>query len=270
LKFLPPETNGVAFIDVAGLRGAPLVQEMLKSNKAPFPRKLNDFMTATGFDPERDLDKVTIATVTAGDSLVIAQGRIDRFKIQQYLKDQGKTPEAYLGQTLYRDGRDAFVILDDAVLSGRIAVVRKALEQMQLPGSLPLRSDLLAAVRSIDLGNQIWGVGSLGFEQLEFIGVPTPEPAKDVLKSLRSGAFQMRVDTGVSAVARGEFQDAESAKNIGELALGALALARLQLAKQQPDMVPLIDGIQVSYTGATVTVRIDESGEQLKKLKGRF
>src|SRR5205823_10203696 len=60
LKFLPPDTQGIAFIDVASLRNAPLVQDALKNKAVNFPRGLSDFISATGFDPEKDVDKVTV------------------------------------------------------------------------------------------------------------------------------------------------------------------------------------------------------------------
>jgi hypothetical protein len=87
-----------------------------------------------------------------------------------------------------------------------------------------------------------------------------------MLKSLQSGTYQMRVDTGIHAQMIGKFGDAESAKNVGDMARGFIALARMQVAKQQPDMVSLLDGIQISNTATTLTVKVEESGELLKKL----
>src|SRR5262249_58663370 len=81
LKFLPPETQGIVFIDVAALRNASLVRDVLKDQKLTSPRGWGDFVQATGMVPERDIDKVTIGKLDAQDGLVIIQGRIDKFKI---------------------------------------------------------------------------------------------------------------------------------------------------------------------------------------------
>src|SRR6185295_5353728 len=69
LKFLPPETEGIVFIDVAALRNAPLVQDAMNSKSAGlvFDKELGEFSGATGFDPERDIDKITIGKVGAKD-----------------------------------------------------------------------------------------------------------------------------------------------------------------------------------------------------------
>jgi hypothetical protein len=265
LKFLPPETVGIVVIDVAALRNAPFVQDMLKQ-QVPGPKGWDDSISRTGVDPERDIDKVTIAKISAQDGLVIAQGRIDKFKVEQALKDSGKVPDAYLGQTIYRDGENAVLVLNNAVLIGQFNAVKKAVDQMQLPGAQPLRSDLAAAIQTIEAGNQIWGVGDFSATDLGLIGVRGPAPVMEMLKALKSGTGQMHVDTGIHARGTATFADADSAKNLSDLARGALAVAKLQIAKQQPDMLQVLDGVQVSSSGNMLTVRVEESGDLLKKL----
>jgi hypothetical protein len=267
LKFLPPETHSIAFIDVAGLRSAPLIQDALKAHDMKLSGRAAEFVAATGVDPRRDIDTVTIAKTGERDGFVIVQGRIDKFKVEQFLKDEGKEPEVYLGQSLYRDGDGAFLILDNVVLLGRVDAVKKAVDQMQLPGSPPLRSDLMAAIQTIEAGNQVWAVGDFSVSDLGTVGVRGPAPVLEMLKSLQRGAYQMRVDTGIRARATGHFADDESAKSLGDLARGAIAVAKLQVAQRQPDVLHLLDGIQISYSGPTLTVHIDESGELLKKLQ---
>jgi len=266
-KFLPPETDGVAFIDVAALKQAPLFQDIVKDKGLSLPRDLAEFSAATGFDPTRDIDKVTVGKVSPNEGLVIAQGRIDKFKIEQYLRDKGKVPEVYLGQTLYRDDNGAFLILDNIALVGPASTVKRAIDQMQLPGSLPLRSDLMDAIRTIEAGNQVWGVGSFSANDLRTVGVRGPAPVVEMLKSLSNGTYQMRIDTDLHARAIGNFTDAESAKNLADLARGALAVAKLQVAQRQPDLIQALDGVQVGNSGATLTVTVEESGDLLKKLQ---
>jgi hypothetical protein len=263
LKFLPPETEGIVYIDVAELRSAPLVQNALKSNSPVFQRELDEFMKSTGIDPRQDIDRVTIAKLGARDSLVIVQGRMNRFKIEQFLRDKGGRPQGYLGQTLFRDGNGATVLLDNVAVMGQDSAVKKAVSQMQAPGSLPLRNDLTAAMQTIEAGNQIWGVGDVSIQD---IGAGVRTPGLEMLKPLRSGTYQMRVDTGIYARAIGNFADADTARNIADLARGALAVAKLQAAKQQPELAPLLNGLEVSNSGTTMTVRIEASGEQLNRL----
>lgn len=268
LKFLPPDTVAVAFVDVAALRNAPLVQDLAKNKDLQLPYRLAEFIEATGFDPQRDLDKVTFAKINARDGLAVAQGRVDRFKVEQFFKDKGKSSEAYLGQTLFRDGNGAVALIDDVVLAGQVNAVKRAIEQRQLPGSMPLKAELLAALQTIDVGSQVWGVGELALKDMERVGVRGPAPVVDMLKSLRTGTFQMNVDSAIHAKATGNFADAQSAKDVGDLAQGALAIARLQMAKQKPELLPVLNGIQVSASGVTVNVKLEMSGELFKGLMG--
>jgi hypothetical protein len=272
LRFLPPDIQGIGFIDVAALRDAPLVQDALKSKDVTIRGDLDEFMIATGVDARRDIDKLTLAKLGAEDGFVIAQGRFDKAKIEDLLKtkNRSRSQESYLGQTLYRDGNNAVVIFNDVVLLGRTNAVKKALDQMQSPVSRPLRNDLLTAIQAIEPGNQLWGVGEFSINDLGTVGFNSPSAAVEMLKSLRSGTYQMRVDTGIYARATGNFADPEGAQNIGDLARGMLAIAKIQMAQQQPDVLPMLDGIQVSYTGATLTVRIEATGEQLRKLKNLY
>lgn len=267
LKFLPPDTQGVAFIDVAALRSAPLVQDVLKNKGLGLPGPSADFVRATGLNPLQDVDKVTAGKIGARDGLIIVQGRIDKFKVDQFFRDKGKEPEAYLGQTLYHDGDGAFVVLDNLMVMGQVDAVKKAVEQMQLPGSAPLRSDLMAAIQTIEAGNQVWAVGDFSIGDLGAAGVRGPAPVLEMLKSLKGGTYQMRVDTGIHARATGNFADAASPKNLADMARGLLAVAKLQVAKQQPDVLHALDGIQVTTRGSSLIVTIEESGDLLRKLQ---
>lgn len=268
LKFLPPDTQGLAVVDVAGLRGAPLVQTALQLQPTlEGPQGLQQFITETGVDPLKDVDTVTVAKVGQKDAFVVIQGRIDKFKVQQALTNSGKQSEGYLGQTIFYDKNGAVALLDSVVLLGQVDAVKKALDQMQIPGSAPLRSDLMAQIQTIEAGNQVWAVGNFSIADLPAAGIRGPAPAMEMLKSLQGGTYQMRVDTGIHARATGNFSDADSAKNLRDLARGALALIKMQVAKQQPDMLNVLDGIQVSTTGNTLVVQVDESGDLLNKMR---
>ena len=267
LRFLPPDTRSVAVIDVASLRNSPLMQDVF-NRKDLLPAHWAVIMASTGFDPQRDLEKITVAKIGTGDSLAIVRARFDKFKVEQYLKDHVRSEvEVYLGQTLYREGESAYVLFDNTALGGQARAVKKAIDQMQLPGSQPLHSDLIAAIQTIEAGNQVWAVGDLSVNDLSNVGVRGPAPALEMLKSLRNGTYQMRVDSGIHARGVGNFADAESAKNVSDLARGAIAIAKSQVAKSQPELLHALDGIEVTNSRATLTVRVEESGDLLKKLK---
>jgi len=270
-KFLPPETQAIAFVDVQALVNAPFIQDVLKNGQPDLPREIDQLKNKAGLDPQRDIEKVTFGRFGEKGGLVIAQGKIDKFKIEQYLKDDGKKSEAYLGQTLFRDDNTAFVFFDNLAVIGSVDAVKKAMDQMQLPAPPSLRSDLVAAIQTIEPDNQVWAVGDLSAKDLNAVGVRGPAPAIDMLKTLKNGTFQLRFDTGLHARATANFADAQSAKDLADLARGAVALFKLQIGKQQAqggaDFARLLDGIDVSNNGTTLTLKIEESGDLLKTLK---
>ena len=275
-KLFPAETQGIAFIDVAALRSAALVKDILDFYRPTIEGQLPEFMVATGLVPQRDVDRVTVGRITPRETLAVIEARYDRFKAEQFLKDKGMEAQAYLGHTMFsvdvQRGQTydigAVTFLDNLIIAGQVEALKKALDQISLPGSQPLGSDLTNAIRTIEAGSQVWAVGDFSVGELP-AGLPGPAPAVELLKSLRGGTYQMRVDQDVHARATGNFENADSAKTLADMARGLIAVAKLQVAKQEPDMLllHLLDGVQVTDSGTSVVVNIDEPGDLLKKLR---
>src|SRR5262245_54896400 len=272
LKLMPGETQGVAFIDAAALRNTPLGQEFIAEGRIPTtPPKLDEFVQATGFDFRRDMDRLTVGRLADKRMLLVVEGRYDKFKVERFLSDHVSRLESHMGRQSYED-RDLDVgvaFMDTMIIAGYIEAVKKAIEQASVPASSMLLSDdLLATIRTIDAGNQVWGVGEFHFDEL-----PVPKlapqgagPVLELVKTLRGGTYQMRVDRDVSARITGRFTDADSAKTIADVGRGMVSLMKLQVAKDQ-DILQALDGVQISNSGTTIVVNIDETGDVLKKLR---
>jgi hypothetical protein len=266
LKYFPPETESIAFVDVAALRDVPLVHDALyQGQMKSITPEIGGFIDSTGFDVRRDLDSVMIGR-SGRDHLIVANARYDKFKTEQFLKDKGKDPETYLGRAIYHDNDAAIACLDGVILLGTDTAVKKAIDQMTYPGAVQLRSDLLDSIRTIEAGNQVWAVGSFSPQDLPAVAV-RETPVLQILKTVRHGTYQMRIDRDVHARAIADFADAENARNLSDMARGFIAVAKLQIAKQQPDFLQVLDGIDVRSSGSSVTVRIDEAGDLLMKLE---
>ncbi|HLZ93332.1 MAG TPA: hypothetical protein VKQ28_16630 [Candidatus Acidoferrum sp.] len=106
LSAMPANASAVLFIDLAALRRAPFAAEFYNwIPKNQVDADYAQFLRATGFDYERDLDRAAIANVKAGaDSqlFAVAQGRFDRGRIEAYATQSG-TREA-------RGGREIFTV----------------------------------------------------------------------------------------------------------------------------------------------------------------
>jgi len=89
LAAMPSEASAVFYVDLAELRPAPFTAQLYKW--APQPQidpEYTQFLHATGFDYERDLDRLAIAAIQRGHEttfFAVADGRFDRQKIDAYV-----------------------------------------------------------------------------------------------------------------------------------------------------------------------------------------
>jgi hypothetical protein len=104
LARMPASANAVVFLDLAALRSSPFLAQLFAWAPRPAPDEdYAQFMQATGFNYERDLDRVALAVSRASNgsiSLVIADGRFDRRKIEAYARRSGKS-QARNGATIF-------------------------------------------------------------------------------------------------------------------------------------------------------------------------
>jgi hypothetical protein len=273
LKLFPSETKGIAFFDMAALRNTPLFQDLMTEGKLPpIPPKLAEFAAATGFDVHRDIDRVTAGRISGRRILLVIEARYDKFKVERFLGDHVSRLETHMGRPIYEDRElDAgATFIDNLVIAGYIDGVKKAVEQASLPGSnSSVPGDLLARIRTIEAGNQVWAVGEVRFDELPLgrNSRQTTGPFADLFKSLEGGTYQMRLDTDVHARATGVFTNADSATAVAELGRGMVALMKARVATNQ-DMLRMLDGVRIDASGPSVVVNIDEPGDLVKKLGG--
>lgn len=268
LKLFPRETDGLAFVDAAGLRSAPLFQEMITEQLQPkIPLPLQEFSKATDFAIDRDLEHLTIGRIGPRQMLVIAQARYDRFRAEQFFNDKQVPAETYLGRVLYRPDREgAISFIDNLIIGGHADAVKKAIDRLAAPAESVLQNtELLGAIKTIEAGNQVWAAGDFDGDLLA-IQREAPAQLAELVKSLKSGTYQMRIDQDVHARASGTFTDTEKARTTSDLFRGLVAAAKLQESRHE-DMIRLLDGVRIRNSGASMTVNFDASGELVKKLQ---
>lgn len=106
LSAMPPDASAVVFADFTDLRRAPFAAEFYNwIPKNQVDSEYAHFLRDTGFDYERDLDRIAIAYIKAAQDsklFAVAEGRFDRNKIEAYAARSG-TRES-------RDGREIFAV----------------------------------------------------------------------------------------------------------------------------------------------------------------
>ncbi|MGA2427354.1 MAG: hypothetical protein ABSH13_02520 [Candidatus Acidiferrum sp.] len=107
LATIPADASVVLYADAADLRQSPFLKQLYAW--APTPQRIDadyaQFLRDTGFDYERDLDRVAVAVIKRGQEttfFAVADGRFDRRKINIYTSQFG-THES-------RGGREIFTV----------------------------------------------------------------------------------------------------------------------------------------------------------------
>jgi hypothetical protein len=134
LSALPPGAPTLVYLDLAAMRASSFYQHRTDKGPIAVPNQdYADFVRSTGFDFEKDLDRVVFASWPAASgkeprkNMVIAEGRFDRAKIRDYAMRKGKLEqqqghEVFLFPTTDRAGWNSISFLDDH----RIALVEGA------------------------------------------------------------------------------------------------------------------------------------------------
>lgn len=104
LSHLPGDSTSVIYVDLKQLRTSPFFSQLLAWAPNPPPDdEYARFVQATGFEYERDLDRLGISfggTAQSPKSMAVAEGRFDRKKIELYSAQFG-TLKTATGKTIY-------------------------------------------------------------------------------------------------------------------------------------------------------------------------
>ena len=124
LSALPSGAPTLVYLDLAAVRASGFYQHRPDRGPIAVPDKdYANFVQSTGFDFEKDLDRVVIASWPAAAkvparTVAVADGRFDRAKIRKYAVEKGKIDhqqgrEVYLFPAQKQGGWDSFTFLDD-------------------------------------------------------------------------------------------------------------------------------------------------------------
>jgi hypothetical protein len=95
LRELPVDATAVVYVDIAELRQGPMLKNISGWSATADP-EYKDFVKETGFDYERDLNRVGIAALNHGpvrNYFALADGNFDRKKIEAYLRKNGHSEQ---------------------------------------------------------------------------------------------------------------------------------------------------------------------------------
>ena len=96
-----------------------------------------------------------------------------------------------------------------------------------------------------------------------------PPMALDLIASLESGTYQMRLDSVLTGRAVGQFRTPETARRTGDLLRGLVAFGKMQTF-EQPDLIELLDGVQIDNVESSVEIHFAVDGELLRRIPVPF
>jgi hypothetical protein len=121
---LPPGAPTLVYVDLDAVRASSFYQHRPDKGPIAVPNQdYSDFIRSTGFDFEKDLDRVVVAAWPASGNeqrknVAIAEGRFNRAKIRDYALSKGKLDhqqghEVFLFPASDRMGSNSMTFLDD-------------------------------------------------------------------------------------------------------------------------------------------------------------
>jgi hypothetical protein len=278
IALVPSNATAVAGIDLQKSRSSQFGQFLLSKTQAN-DGNFEAFMTATGFDPRRDLENVVVAT--AGEPgtkqhgfAVLARGTFDADKIRAAAVAKGATKSTYGGVELVEnkdhDRTIAIAFPDTSVaVMADLTTMQQVIQNLSTPSTLSV--DLTNRIDQVS-SNDAWFVSTTGGAMLgkELSAEAGDQMAKQaqVLKSIRavSGGveFGSNVAVTIDATTRSD-QDAVSLSDVIRF------VASIVQVKRQDDpraalLAASLDTMQLKSSGDTVHVSFSIPEKNLEQI----
>lgn len=287
LSLVPAGATVVAYANVQGVMQSEFRQRLttLMDHKAEARHK---FQEETGIDVEHDIDAVIAAALPRADGakshdfgFVALRGRFDTSKIEALVSSKGGRLDEYKGARLLvhpgqtdpagaagAEGAEAphrhpviALVNANLVMVGTESAVKAAIDRNLGEGTASITSDgdFVRMLENVDQNSTVWAIGRPGM--LNAHG-EIPSQVMAQIPEVRWFAASGHLNGGLRATLRAEGKDAEAGRNMREVVQGVLALARLQMANQ-PELVPLLQSVQVEGTGSGVALHMTLPAEML-------
>jgi hypothetical protein len=250
--YVPSDARALAFANVRAVMDSEVRRKLLELHQGP--DNGDRFLERTGINIEQDIDSIVAALtseVASGPPLVLARGRFDQVRLEGLAREEGGVVEDYNGKRLIAHNDFAIAFVEPGVVAlGSPAAVRRAIDtKVAGTGNVTTNDELMALVRDIDDGT-VWGVAR--FDALT--GVTLPEEVKSRLPAINWLSVKGLVSSGIEGQIRAEARDDVAAQDLRQVIQGFVALGRLQVGPNHPEISDFIASLQLTGTGKTVSL----------------
>jgi len=293
-RFFPPESDVIIQVDLAELLSAPLLKKL--NVKAEIdPEELKQAVALLGFDPLKDLHKLTVG-VTISDNenlpaehwLVHAEGNLAGFQPDRLIESGEKQIPGMLPRNRKIHGVDVLVFklpLPDeqvkvmtvgvaflgkqGIMAGDLKAVKATLAARagKAPG-LSANPKLAGLTGQLPKDATFWlaGVPAQIIKKIEKMRQKTIPGLPNNLPEVAGLMLSGRVTRDLEATGLAFTEDLQSARVLGDIFKGLLALAQL-VPVDEPLVGKLLSSLKVDIKDRAVKVSITLPGELIAEEK---
>jgi len=282
LQYIPRDAAVVSYANVQAVMQSSFRQKMKQLEPAGGEQGQQELRDTLGIDIETDLAHV-VACMLPGDAkppktgLIIAVGRFDRARIEAFIREKGGTSEPYQGVNVWTHKSadaaaaahhvsPALAFLKPGVVAmGSVEAVRRAIDLPAQPGqSVVDNGEMMAQIRRLEGGN-VWAVGRW---DVLTSSAALPEQLARQVPPITWFAASGTINGGVSGTLKVVARDEEGANNLRQVALGFMALAKMQV-DSKPELKDMLNMIQLGGQGTEVSLSFTVPLEMLDLLATR-
>lgn len=272
LRYVPADAAVVAYADVRSIMDSELRTRLTAAMPMHSSKGQQEFQSHTGIDIEKDIDYIVASA--AGPSpeaggLIVARGRFNDTQLEYVILQQGGQVEDYKGKRVVnspvKEGQRQMTLafLEPGLVAiGTSVSVRKAIDAQLSSHSITSNEEMMQLVGEISNYSNAWAVG-----RFDTIAQQANLPAELASKMppIKWFAASGHVNGGIQGTLRAEALDEQSADLLRRQVSGVLAFGEM-VAKSDPKIGALVNSLQLSGSGTTVSLSFEVPAELLSLL----
>jgi hypothetical protein len=250
--YVPSDARVLAFANMRAVMDSEVRRKLMELH--PGADHADQFQERTGINIQTDIDSVVAAITSdtvSGPPLVLARGRFDQVRLEGFAREEGGVVEDYKGTRLITHDDFGVAFVEPGVVAlGSPAAVRRAIDtKLGDAGNVTTNAELMQLVQDIDDGT-VWGVARLD----SLTSVQLPEELRAKIPAISWVSAKGLINGGIEGLIRAEARDEAAAQDLRQVIQGFVALARLQVGPEHPEISDFIASLQLTGQGKTVSL----------------
>jgi hypothetical protein len=251
--YVPSDARVLGYANMRAVMDSEVRRKLMELH--PGADHADQFQERTGINIETDIDSVVAAvtsdTASGSPPLVLARGRFDQVRLEGLAREDGGVVEDYRGTRMITHDNFGVAFVEPGVVAlGSPAAVRRAIDtKLGDAGNVTTNAELMQLVQDIDDGT-VWGVARLD----ALTAVQLPEELRAKIPAISWFSVKGQINSGIEGQIRAEARDEAAAQDLRQVIQGFVALGRLQVGPEHPEISDFIASLQLTGQGKTVSL----------------